>query len=333
MKQIWIVIFLLAVGTGSGYAQRLEIREVREQRTESLERNPFAEVYSVDDVLKRREQLKLEDAQVKKIRQLHLETTEQFAKLRWELEDANREYARLAAKKDTDKKTLNAQLKKVLALESQLKEKRVMSYVDLRDMLTDAQHEEMERLATLEALTRKSGLKPVVRIGKVEPISGRVSGVSGAEGIRQNEAHRPAAVGVPSSTRIGLSGYSTPFQVTTPNGDVQATEKARTIRNSTVYVKDEDGKVRLADPQIREVRVSDGSALPTRLFESAVRTSGPNAPIYFFVDKEGKERTDIEGISEIDPNQIKAIEVIKGEGAIERFGERGKNGAVIITLK
>ncbi|EIM72853.1 hypothetical protein A3SI_19266 [Nitritalea halalkaliphila LW7] len=123
MKQIWIVLFLLVAGAGNSYAQRVEIKEVKDQRVELGERNPFAEVYSVDDVLKRREQLKLADAQVKKIRQLHLETTEQFAKLRWELEDANRAYAQLAAKKETDKKTLNAQLKKVLALAVSAKRK------------------------------------------------------------------------------------------------------------------------------------------------------------------------------------------------------------------
>ncbi|EIM72852.1 TonB-dependent receptor [Nitritalea halalkaliphila LW7] len=201
-----------------------------------------------------------------------------------------------------------------------------MSYVELRDMLTDAQHEEMERLALLDNLSRQSGLKPVVRIGKVEPLSGRVSGVSGVEGIRQKAGDSPKTDGTPSNARVGVSGYSTPFQVTT-RGDVKVVE------NANVYVRDKDGRVQLVDPQIREVRVSDGSTIPTRLFESAVRTSGPDAPIYFFMDKNGKELTDIEGVAEINPNEIKAIEVLKGEAAVERFGARGKNGAIIITLK
>ena len=35
----------------------------------------------------------------------------------------------------------------------------------------------------------------------------------------------------------------------------------------------------------------------------------------------------------IDPNTIKAINVFKGETAIEKYGEKGKNGVIVITLK
>jgi len=35
----------------------------------------------------------------------------------------------------------------------------------------------------------------------------------------------------------------------------------------------------------------------------------------------------------IDPNSIKAINVLKSEAAIEIYGEKGKNGVVVITLK
>jgi hypothetical protein len=38
-------------------------------------------------------------------------------------------------------------------------------------------------------------------------------------------------------------------------------------------------------------------------------------------------------VEDINPNDIEAIEVWKGEKAIEKFGQNGKNGAIIITLK
>jgi len=40
-----------------------------------------------------------------------------------------------------------------------------------------------------------------------------------------------------------------------------------------------------------------------------------------------------EALGEIDPNNIVSIEVLKGESAINKFGEKGKNGVVIINLK
>ena len=36
---------------------------------------------------------------------------------------------------------------------------------------------------------------------------------------------------------------------------------------------------------------------------------------------------------QIDPNTIDKLEVFKGEKAIMRYGERAKNGAIVITLK
>mgnify|MGYP006171858365 FL=1 len=38
-------------------------------------------------------------------------------------------------------------------------------------------------------------------------------------------------------------------------------------------------------------------------------------------------------LASINPNDIQSIEVLKGESATKRFGEKAKNGAIIITLK
>ncbi len=65
-----------------------------------------------------------------------------------------------------------------------------------------------------------------------------------------------------------------------------------------------------------------------------VRVSGDDAdnqPLYIIVN--GKIRKEVEEMSQVDPEQIKSIEVIKGASALELYGERGKNGVVIVHLK
>lgn len=45
------------------------------------------------------------------------------------------------------------------------------------------------------------------------------------------------------------------------------------------------------------------------------------------------ERTTYDDLSHIKPNDIESIHVLKNEKAIDQFGEAGKNGVVVITLK
>ncbi|HSF54327.1 MAG TPA: periplasmic heavy metal sensor [Algoriphagus sp.] len=56
------------------------------------------------------------------------------------------------------------------------------------------------------------------------------------------------------------------------------------------------------------------------------------APLYILKTKKGgyEEFTDFE---KIDPNNIESLEVLKGETAMVQFGEKGKNGVIIFTLK
>jgi bla regulator protein BlaR1 len=45
------------------------------------------------------------------------------------------------------------------------------------------------------------------------------------------------------------------------------------------------------------------------------------------------ERIAYDDLSHIEPNDIESIEVLKNQKAIDQFGEAGKNGVVLITLK
>ena len=52
-------------------------------------------------------------------------------------------------------------------------------------------------------------------------------------------------------------------------------------------------------------------------------------PLYII---DGKEYSK-EKMEELDPNNIEKVEVLKGEKAIEKYGEKGKNGIILITTK
>lgn len=56
-----------------------------------------------------------------------------------------------------------------------------------------------------------------------------------------------------------------------------------------------------------------------------------NAPIYMLESKDGmKQVTELSGIN---PEDIKSIEVLKDKSAVDVFGEKGKNGVIIVKLK
>ena len=59
------------------------------------------------------------------------------------------------------------------------------------------------------------------------------------------------------------------------------------------------------------------------------RTSSHEVPLYIINGKE----TDAEIASALNPQNIESVEVLKDESAVSRFGEKGKNGVILITLK
>jgi hypothetical protein len=69
----------------------------------------------------------------------------------------------------------------------------------------------------------------------------------------------------------------------------------------------------------------------SRIYFQMDQKSNGEKPVYFLKTKKGMEEFfDIENIN---PNEIESIEVLKGDTAIIKFGEKAKNGAIIITLK
>lgn len=75
---------------------------------------------------------------------------------------------------------------------------------------------------------------------------------------------------------------------------------------------------------------TNGSGKSTVYIQTNPNTSD-STPLYYLKTKDGlKEFSSFENIN---PNDIESIEVLKGETATIKFGEKGKNGVIMITLK
>lgn len=76
----------------------------------------------------------------------------------------------------------------------------------------------------------------------------------------------------------------------------------------------------------------NGTAVVTTSPKIAVSVAGTgNQPIYFLETKSGlKKVTNLEGVN---PDDIAAINVLKGDEATKLYGKEGENGVIIIKLK
>ncbi|EOZ93476.1 hypothetical protein A33Q_3735 [Indibacter alkaliphilus LW1] len=63
----------------------------------------------------------------------------------------------------------------------------------------------------------------------------------------------------------------------------------------------------------------------------SVTTSGVAQPIYI-IKQDGKKKK-VFSVSDIDPNSIESMQVLKGTTAVDEYGDEGKNGVIIMTLK
>lgn len=82
-------------------------------------------------------------------------------------------------------------------------------------------------------------------------------------------------------------------------------------KNGVVQIRTK--KAALVDGDVREI----------------MTTTGENAPIYLI----NGERVPASSTEGLNPDNIASVNVLKGEAAIEKYGEAGKNGVVEITMK
>ena len=70
--------------------------------------------------------------------------------------------------------------------------------------------------------------------------------------------------------------------------------------------------------------------LPNKNSNSSAMLTGSNDSVLYIVD--GKE-IDSESLSEIQPETIESISIIKDASAVDIYGDKAKNGVIEITLK
>ncbi len=69
---------------------------------------------------------------------------------------------------------------------------------------------------------------------------------------------------------------------------------------------------------------------PARRKRSMAFISKGEKPLMIIDGKEAEAQT---SMNDIDPNQIKSVEVLKGDAAVKKYGEKAKNGVILITTK
>jgi hypothetical protein len=121
---------------------------------------------------------------------------------------------------------------------------------------------------------------------------------------------------------------------TDPNEPITVTGFKKNSNVSTIIVRTSDDKVveeSKKDPNTLTFTTTDkdGKKTITYVQKSTEKTELPKDVLYII---DGKEMESI-SMKDIDPNTIKSINVLKGENAEKKYGEKGKNGVIEITTK
>jgi len=103
---------------------------------------------------------------------------------------------------------------------------------------------------------------------------------------------------------------------------------------STITIRSSDDKIveqANRDPKTLTVTTTDkdGKKTYTIVQKSTEKTELPKDVLYII---DGKEK-ESGSMKDIDPTMIKSINVLKGENAVKKYGEKAKNGAIEITTK
>jgi len=156
---------------------------------------------------------------------------------------------------------------------------------------------------------------------------------------------------IDTSDVITVTGYkanSNVKTITIRTSDDKVLEKAKTDPNEPITVKGYKANsnvstitIRTGDDKIAEQTKKDPSSLTvtttdkdgkktiTFVQKTTEKTELPKDVLYVIDGKEMESGS----MKDIDPNMIKSINVLKGENAAKKYGEKGKNGVIEITTK
>jgi hypothetical protein len=121
---------------------------------------------------------------------------------------------------------------------------------------------------------------------------------------------------------------------TDPNEPITVTGYKKNSNVSTITIRTSDDKVveeAKKDPQTLTVTTTDKDDKKTITFvqKHEEKTTLPKDVLYVIDGKEMESGS----MKDVDPNTIKSINVLKGENAVKKYGDKGKNGVIEITTK
>ncbi len=164
----------------------------------------------------------------------------------------------------------------------------------------------------------------IVRMGK----GGKVIGVS------IDEKDKSINVPLLSPDEIVVVGYGTPSAFTPITNEPESDFAA--LKNEGIRLGRSLGSLDL--PEWREKGMTFGFSMNFQLRDESsdsqvrIRATGNNSGLDPLVIVDGKE-VSADEIKNISPSSILSINVLKDESAFKKYGEKGKDGVIEITLK
>ena len=79
--------------------------------------------------------------------------------------------------------------------------------------------------------------------------------------------------------------------------------------------------------------LNSASGAPQARLKIGLNSLTGTKPLYIIVDGDEKTETDRNALSLLDPADIDEIQVLKGSAATAVYGEKGKDGIIVLTLK
>lgn len=129
--------------------------------------------YSAERVMKYRTKLGLERDQVDFIRKVYNENSTNFNNLKWDLDEANLQLSEFLDQPKVDSEAAMQLMEKIMALESEIKKKRLAVFLSIKNQLTQ---EQQDLLADINDTDQLHIIDPRVELkiknnkGKKEPL-------------------------------------------------------------------------------------------------------------------------------------------------------------------
>jgi TonB-dependent SusC/RagA subfamily outer membrane receptor len=153
-----------------------------------------------------------------------------------------------------------------------------------------------------------------------------VFGEKGKGGVVQITTKKGKTNDAPAAGRIVLRGVPTDNSKVLEERVLIVSDTVQ-LNGKTVFVKSNN----LKDGEFMATNFDGaGNVIEKVKVEIQPKGSSKNSPSLIFIDGEKKTKKELDALS---PDQIKSVEVLKGESAIKEYGAEAKDGVIKITTK